>query len=262
MTVFSRSFLVVAIACVVPLLSVGGCSMGLDGDTRRDALWKDQSGRARAQYNATPVQTTPVRQNYRRPPPVVTTRTGRRSSERYAGVAPRSDGARRYRSDLYSEETGDIGRGARPADSGPLMPGRRQALGNAPPARPSYQSRASARFMGPSWRGHETSSGEIFDPQRLTGAHATLPLPSYLYVTNRMNGRTVLIRVNDRVPSRNGGVVIISQAAAQLLGFTRAARAEVDLQYAGPAGVRPNAIHETAFLKQQPWYRNDLLRAN
>jgi len=66
---------------------------------------------------------------------------------------------------------------------------------NTPPD-PKFVRTGKARWMGASWVGHNTTSGEVFDPQRLTAAHADLPVPSFLYVTNRANGRTVMVRVN------------------------------------------------------------------
>ncbi len=99
---------------------------------------------------------------------------------------------------------------------------------------------------------------EPFDPDRLTGAHATLPLPSYVYVTNRSNGRTVLVRVNDRPASgdgREGGAsMLVSRRVADLLDFSRKGSAELELQFAGPAGLVSSGQHEEAFLRRQPWY--------
>jgi len=127
---------------------------------------------------------------------------------------------------------------------------------------PAFEPTGWARWMGPSWKGHVTKSGEIFDPARLTAAHETLPIPSFLYVTNRANGRTVLVRINDRAPGSKGRAVIVSEMAANLLGFREAGRTRVDLQYAGPAAKRPNQKHEQAFLRHQPWFRLDMLRTN
>ncbi len=123
---------------------------------------------------------------------------------------------------------------------------------------PSYRRHGVARWMGASWAGHVTTTQERFDPDRLTGAHATLPLPSYLYVTNRVNGRTVLIRINDR-PSvaagrGDGTVVVVSRRVADLLDFSRHGSTNVELQYAGPAGLHSSGQHEESFLRRQPWY--------
>lgn len=119
---------------------------------------------------------------------------------------------------------------------------------------PAYQQTGWARWMGASWAGHTTTTGEAFDANRLTAAHASLPLPSYLYVTNRANGRTVLLRVNDRVPASKARIVAVSQRAANLLGFLNKGRAEVDIQYAGPAGRRSSGKYEEKFLQEQSWF--------
>lgn len=120
---------------------------------------------------------------------------------------------------------------------------------------PRYQRRGWAGWIGKSWRGHRTTSGEMFDADRLTGAHDSFPIPSFAYVTNRRNGRTVLVRINDRVPYAHGRAVIVSRRAAELLDFRSDGRADVDLQYAGPAAPVVSDTHEMAFLGKQPWYR-------
>ena len=128
-------------------------------------------------------------------------------------------------------------------------------------AQPVYRHAGTARWMGASWVGHTTTTQEPFEPERLTGAHATLPLPSYVYVTNRANRRTVLIRVNDRPPATTQDpnvVVVVSRRVADLLGFSRAGTAEVDLQYAGAAGLVSSGRHEEAFLRRQPWLADAL----
>ncbi|MGI9475583.1 MAG: septal ring lytic transglycosylase RlpA family protein [Hyphomicrobiaceae bacterium] len=125
----------------------------------------------------------------------------------------------------------------------------------APAAEPAYVPSGWARWIGRSWLGHRTASGEMFDADRLTGAHASLPLPSFLYVTNKRNGRTILIRINDRVPAARDRVIIVSRRAAELLDFRAAGRVEVDIQYGGRASPVPNEKHERAFLMKQPWYR-------
>jgi len=120
---------------------------------------------------------------------------------------------------------------------------------------PRYVRHGLASWMGDAWLGHTTKSGETFDPERLTAAQATLPVPSYLYVTNNANGRTILVRINDRVPAKRDRVVAISQSAANLLGFRSLDRVAVDLQYAGPAGAAGDDQYEEVFLTRQPWYR-------
>ena len=157
--------------------------------------------------------------------------------------APRTSGAGGYGGQPGNGQAGAV------ASVPPQGPSRTQ---------PSYRRQGVARWMGASWSGYVTTTQERFDPDRLTGAHASLPLPSYLYVTNRMNGRTVLIRINDRPSSAagsdNGTVVVVSRRVADLLDFSRQGSANVELQYAGPAGLTSSGQHEESFLRRQPWY--------
>jgi rare lipoprotein A len=88
----------------------------------------------------------------------------------------------------------------------------------------------------------------------LTAAHPTLPLPSYAYVTNMRNGRTILVRINDRGPYAHDRVIDLSRRAARELGTEQAGVAEVRVRYAGRAPLDGNDIHERRFLAAQPWY--------
>ena len=75
-----------------------------------------------------------------------------------------------------------------------------------------------ASWYGRPHHGRRTSSGEIYDMNKLTAAHRTLPLGTRLLVTNRDNGRTVEVRINDRGPFRRGRILDLSYAAARQLG--------------------------------------------
>jgi rare lipoprotein A len=75
--------------------------------------------------------------------------------------------------------------------------------------------------------GHETASGERFDPHELTAAHRTLPFGTRLQVTNVATGKSVTVRVNDRGPFVKGRVVDVSYSAAQALGMVHAGVADV-----------------------------------
>ena len=75
-----------------------------------------------------------------------------------------------------------------------------------------------ASWYGQPHHGRRTSSGEVYDMNKLTAAHRTLPLGTRLLVTNRDNGRTVEVRINDRGPFRRGRVLDLSYAAARQLG--------------------------------------------
>jgi peptidoglycan lytic transglycosylase len=75
-----------------------------------------------------------------------------------------------------------------------------------------------ASWYGKAHQGRKTSSGEPYDMNQLTAAHATLPMGTRLLVTNLKNGRTVAVRVNDRGPSADGRILDLSYAAARELG--------------------------------------------
>ncbi|MCH8187477.1 MAG: septal ring lytic transglycosylase RlpA family protein [Proteobacteria bacterium] len=84
---------------------------------------------------------------------------------------------------------------------------------------PDYDETGIASWYGKDFNGLRTANGEIFDMNALTAAHKTLPLPSYVRVTNLENGRTLVLRVNDRGPFVAGRIIDVSRRSAQLLGF-------------------------------------------
>ncbi|MFV8766339.1 endolytic peptidoglycan transglycosylase RlpA, partial [Yersinia enterocolitica] len=77
-----------------------------------------------------------------------------------------------------------------------------------------------AAWYGEEANGNSTATGEIFDPNALTAAHPTLPIPSYVRVTNISNGRQIVVRVNDRGPYTPGRVIDLSKAAADRLNIS------------------------------------------
>ena len=84
-----------------------------------------------------------------------------------------------------------------------------------------YDRTGIASWYGAEFEGRLTANGEIFDLNRLTAAHTTLPMPSIVQVTNLENGRSLQLRVNDRGPFADGRLIDVSRRAAQLLGFER-----------------------------------------
>jgi rare lipoprotein A len=100
---------------------------------------------------------------------------------------------------------------------------------------PSYDERGIASWYGPNFHGKLTANGEIFDMNRLTAAHTTLPLPSLVRVTNLENGRQTVLRVNDRGPFAGNRIIDLSRAAAEELGTLHAGLGKVRVQYLGPA---------------------------
>jgi rare lipoprotein A len=87
-----------------------------------------------------------------------------------------------------------------------------------------------ASWYGPGFHGKRTANGEVFDKNELTAAHRTLQMPSLVRVTNLDNGRSLIVRVNDRGPYKRGRVMDVSEKAADLLGFKLAGTAKVKLQ--------------------------------
>lgn len=94
--------------------------------------------------------------------------------------------------------------------------------------RPAGEGPAS--FYGDEFAGRPTASGERFNPQAMTAAHRTLPMGSRVRVTNLRNGRSVIVRINDRGPFHGNRVIDLSRAAASELGFVRSGTAPVQME--------------------------------
>jgi len=90
-----------------------------------------------------------------------------------------------------------------------------------------YEETGIASWYGPKFNGRDTANGEVFDMSLVSAAHRTLPLPSYVMVTNLNNGRTMEVRVNDRGPYAHGRIIDLSKRAAELLGFKKQGTARV-----------------------------------
>lgn len=100
---------------------------------------------------------------------------------------------------------------------------------------PNYDQTGTASWYGPNFHGRITANGEIFDASFLSAAHPTLPLPSYVRVFNMSNGRSAIVRVNDRGPFAHDRLIDLSQRAAEVLGFIDQGTARVRVQYVGRA---------------------------
>ncbi len=96
-----------------------------------------------------------------------------------------------------------------------------------------YTETGIASWYGPKFHGKKTANGEVFDMNRVSAAHRTLPMPSIVRVTNLDSGRALLIRVNDRGPFARGRIIDLSRRAAQLLGFERSGTAPVRVEIMG-----------------------------
>jgi rare lipoprotein A len=126
-----------------------------------------------------------------------------------------------------------------------------------PREQPGYDAAGIASWYGADFHGRRTANGEIFDMDALTAAHPTLPLPSYAYVTNEENGRTILVRINDRGPYAHDRILDLSRRSAQALGVERQGVARVRVQYAGRAPLDGDDSHERRFLAAQQGVMRD-----
>ena len=93
-----------------------------------------------------------------------------------------------------------------------------------------FRQRGLASWYGKRYHGQKTSSGEVYDMYQMTAAHPTLPIPSYARVTNAKNGKSVVVRINDRGPFRAGRVIDLSYVAAYKLGYIQAGEATVEVE--------------------------------
>lgn len=102
-----------------------------------------------------------------------------------------------------------------------------------------YDQTGLASWYGEKFHGRTTSSGEIYNMFTLTAAHKTLPIPSYARVTNRENGLTTIVRINDRGPFHPSRIIDLSYASAVKLGFADVGTASVRVESLLPGDVDP-----------------------
>lgn len=109
-----------------------------------------------------------------------------------------------------------------------------------------YDATGIASWYGPQFHGKQTANGEIFDQHDMTAAHPTLPMPVLARVTNLENGKSVIVRVNDRGPFAAGREIDMSRKAAEVLGFVQKGTAKVRVQYLGRAPLEGGIGNGTA----------------
>ena len=97
-----------------------------------------------------------------------------------------------------------------------------------------YKKSGVASWYGKRFHGKKTSNGETYDMYSMTAAHTILPLPSYAKVTNPANGRSVIVRVNDRGPFKHSRIIDLSYAAAYKLGYTNKGSTLVEVEAIDP----------------------------
>ena len=129
-----------------------------------------------------------------------------------------------------------------PRGGGAYLTGRPYVIGGRtyfPSQNPSgYTAVGTASWYGDAFHGRRTANGEIFDKGSISAAHPTLPLPSYVRVTNLKNGRSLVVRVNDRGPYHGGRVMDVSQRVADTLQFRGEGTAHVKIDYLGRAPLQ------------------------
>ncbi len=109
-----------------------------------------------------------------------------------------------------------------------------------------HRKQGTASWYGRKFHGQRTWSGEIYDMYAMTAAHPTLPIPSYARVTNLQNGRSVVVRINDRGPFSSGRMMDLSFAAAYKLGFAETGIAAVEAESIVPAAAAAPARAQAA----------------
>ncbi|VAW49346.1 Septum-associated rare lipoprotein A, partial [hydrothermal vent metagenome] len=102
-----------------------------------------------------------------------------------------------------------------------------------------FEQTGIASWYGKKFHGHTTSNMEIFDMYKLTAAHRTLPLPSYVEVTNLENNKKVIVRVNDRGPFKSKRIIDLSWAAAKVLEYDNKGLADVHIRLIQAPAIKP-----------------------
>jgi rare lipoprotein A len=122
-----------------------------------------------------------------------------------------------------------------PIVSGTMRPYQIRGQWYRPSEQPNYDQTGMASWYGDQFNGRPTATGERFDMYALTAAHKTLPLPGLVEVTNLANGRSIVVRINDRGPFVDGRIIDLSRGSADALGMLQQGVGEVRVRYLGPA---------------------------
>ncbi|MGK2923870.1 MAG: septal ring lytic transglycosylase RlpA family protein, partial [Methyloceanibacter sp.] len=120
---------------------------------------------------------------------------------------------------------------------------------------PTYDAVGQASWYGELFHGRYTANGEIYDMDRLSAAHPTLPLPIYVQVTNLQNGRSLVVRVNDRGPFKHDRIIDLSRRSAEVLGFRSNGTAQVRVKYLRRAPLSGDDSYERQYLVSRGYQR-------
>jgi rare lipoprotein A len=127
-----------------------------------------------------------------------------------------------------------------PPSAGVYKVGDPYQIGNVwyyPHEQPDYDETGIASWYGPDFYGKYTANGELYDGNQLTAAHRTLPMPVNVRVTNLENGKSIVVRVNDRGPYARGRIIDLSRHAAELLDVVKSGTARVRVTYLGRGDI-------------------------
>lgn len=100
-----------------------------------------------------------------------------------------------------------------------------------------YTAVGTASWYGVAFHGRRTANGEVYDRNSISAAHPTMPLPAYARVTNLLNNRSIIVRVNDRGPYHGGRLMDVSQKTADALAFRHLGTARIKMEYLGEASL-------------------------
>lgn len=122
------------------------------------------------------------------------------------------------------------------------------------PSAEGYRERGIASWYGPNFHGKRTSNGEQYNMESLTAAHKTLPMDTWVEVTNQENGRQIVLRINDRGPFVDGRIIDLSKAAARDLGVLGKGTARVEVKALGYRQVGTGVADRPAVYVPPPSY--------
>jgi len=120
------------------------------------------------------------------------------------------------------------------------------------PSSRGYREQGGASWYGTKFHGRKTSNGETYDMYGMTAAHRSLPIPSYVQVTNLDNGRKVIVRINDRGPFHGDRIIDLSYVAAKKLGYHKEGVSRVEVVAIDPVKFQRNAVEEPRMAYQEP----------
>ena len=120
------------------------------------------------------------------------------------------------------------------------------------PSASGYREQGGASWYGTKFHGRRTSNGETYDMYAMTAAHRTLPIPSYVQVTNLKNGRKVIVRINDRGPFHANRIIDLSYVAARKLGYHEHGTTQVEVVAIDPVKFQRNSVEAPRMALQEP----------